>query len=68
MHPAWKICRYSVVSLPYLQKQNSWQSQWLLFATTNKRYTACFRTFLYHYRSSNSSIIAEEKYRRIVTQ
>ena len=39
-HLAWKICRYSVVGLTYLQKQNSWQSQWLIFAATNKRITA----------------------------
>jgi len=35
-----------MIGLPYLQKQNSWKSQWLLFATTNKRYTAFFTMFL----------------------
>ena len=36
----------STIGLPYLKRQNSWQTQWLLFATTNKRYVAFFSTFL----------------------
>jgi len=34
-----KICESDetyMIGLPYIQKQNYWQSQWLLFATTNK--------------------------------
>ena len=30
----------------YLKRQNSWQCQWLHFATTNKGYTAFFSIFL----------------------
>jgi len=54
-----------MIGLPYLQKQNSWQSQWLLFATTNKRYTAYFSMFLnfkftakqHHYHYSGKTIV-----------
>jgi len=34
------------IGLPYLKRKNSWQSQWLLFTTTNKCHTAFFSMFL----------------------
>jgi len=37
------------IELSYLQKQNSWQSQWLHFATTNKRCTS-FLVWSYNYQ------------------
>jgi len=33
------------IRLPYLKRRNSWQSQWPLFTTPNKRYTAFFSMF-----------------------
>jgi len=34
------------VGLSYLKRQNFWQSQWLIFATTKNGYTAFFSMFL----------------------
>jgi len=45
-HPALKICRYSIIGLTYLKRQNSGKSERLLFAATTKRYAAFFRMFL----------------------
>jgi len=40
-----------MIGLPYLQKKNYWQSQWLLLTTTNKRYSA-FLVCSYNYQST----------------
>jgi len=44
--PAGRSLETPGIGLPYRKKQNSWQSQWLLFVTTNKRYTGFFLVFL----------------------
>jgi len=43
-HPAWKICRYSILGLQYLKWQKNCQSQWLLSATTNKCYVCSYNS------------------------
>jgi len=45
-----------LIGLLHLQKQNSWQSQWLLFATTNKRDTGIFQNVLTTFNSPQNSI------------
>jgi len=49
----WKSVHWMrhMMVLPYLQKQKYWQSQRLLFATTNKRYAA-FLVCSYSYQST----------------
>ena len=42
----WKLPSLLHLGLPHLMRQNSWHSQWLLFAITNKRYTVFFSMFL----------------------
>jgi len=59
---------YSKLGLSYLKRQNSWQLQWLLFATTNDCAIVHYSVCSYNYRSTAKwHLYHRRKYHKILT-